>query len=170
MGVMLLLKDNQGANFLEWCVKDIYSIRFLIALRIKRNASSHSKYMMWLQRITIPHSLHIPIINKTGGPSFLRNIGITAGESTRPFDIGLIKPLRGRHQSAVSWRDCWKTLRGGPYLSRDSTVLFIPHNKIHFIWKMSDTIRQAGCLRHRFLNGGRGLGRWTDGHNDVQNH
>lgn len=35
---------------------------------------------------------HIPMINQTGGPSFLQNAGITAGGSTIAFDIGLIKP------------------------------------------------------------------------------
>lgn len=85
------------------------------------------------------------MINQTGGPSFLRNIGITAGESTIAFDIGLIKPLWGRHQSAVAWRDCRETLRWEARIHRGTpTILFIPRNEIHCVWKMSDMTRHAG--------------------------
>lgn len=82
--------------------------------------------------------------NRTGGTSFHWNIGITAGESTKPSDSRLIKALLGvinQQMPGESAERPWE--RSGTLSTQRPAILFIPHNKIHCIWRMSDIKRCA---------------------------
>ena len=68
-----------------------------------------------------------------------------------PSDIGLIKPLRGRHQSGAVWREEPKDLEGRPpCLPREAAILFIPPRvKIHRRRRASDVMLRAGASAAR---------------------
>lgn len=117
---------------------------FYLLLKKEGNTSSQGKYMKWFQRMSIPSTA-----NQTGGRH-------PTQESLQvrvwgPSDIGLIKPLRGRHQSGAAWREAPKDLEGRPpCLPRELTILFIhPRVKIHRRRRASDVMLRAGASAAR---------------------